>query len=301
MNSRKAAVKGFKKNVPLKNHTSFRIGGRAAYWYEPKSRDELIRSFKKHLPLKPFFVIGAGSNLLIREGVIKKTFIHLGASPFKKILVKGASVEAGAGVRLNRLVSFLASLNLTGFEFLAGIPGTIGGALVMNAGAKNKAGNKGALKEISDIVSWVEVLDPSGRISKLKKKDIIFSYRSSSLKPFVVLRAEFRLRRGKKGIARKKIKQLLEERRMRQDWRYASAGSFFKNPKNGPSAGQLIDACLLKGYRSAGAQVSAKHANFILNVGDAKSRDVIRLMEIIQKKVYNRFKIKLAPEVEIVA
>lgn len=301
MNSQKVALKGFKKNVSLKNHTSFRIGGRAAYWYEPKTREELIRYFKTNFSLKPFFVIGAGSNLLVKEGVIEKTFIHLGSQSFKKILKKGTKVEVGAGVGINRLVSFLASLDLTGFEFLAGIPGTVGGALVMNAGAKNKVGDRGTIKEVSDILSWVEVLDSKGNILKLRKKDIIFSYRSSSLKPFVVLRAEFRLKRGKSRESRKTIKELLDERRMRQDWRYASAGSFFKNPKNGPSAGRLIEACCLKGLKSGGAQVSERHANFILNVCDAKSRDVIRLMEIIQKKVYNRFNIKLMPEVEIVA
>jgi UDP-N-acetylmuramate dehydrogenase len=301
MSSQKVLIKGLKKNISLKNRTSFRIGGRAAYWYEPKTRNELSCFLKKSQFLKPFFVIGAGSNLLVKEGVIKKTFIHLSAQAFKKITMRGVSVEVGAGVPLNRLISFLMPFDLTGFEFLTGIPGTVGGALVMNAGAKNEAGDNQVLKEISDIVSWVEVLDLNGRIFKLKKKDIIFSYRTSSLKPYVILRAEFRLRRGEKGSARKRIKELFEERRARQDWRYASAGSFFKNPKNGLSAGRMIDSCHLKGLRYKGAQVSERHANFILNIRGAKSQDVIRLMEIIQKKVYNRFKIKLIPEVEIVA
>ena len=282
-------------------YTTFRIGGKAQYWYEPKNKKELMQFLRCSSPAFPLFIIGAGSNLLIREGVLKKIFIYLGAPAFRKFHVSGTKVTVGAGLRLNHLISNLSSKNLSGYEFLAGIPGTVGGALAMNAGAKRDAGKNSSYREIGDIVSWVEVLDREGNCERLSKKNIRFLYRNSSLKSVLILKAQFVLVKSDKRLVQNRIQRLMEERMLKQDGRYPSAGSFFKNPKRNLAAGRLIDLCHLKGFAVGGAMVSDKHANFILNVDQARSSEVVRLMEIIQKKVYNLFKIKLIPEVQIVS
>ena len=153
--------------------------------------------------------------------------------------------------------------------------------------------NAGTYMEIKDIVSEVDVLDRSGRGLKLQRSDIDFSYRNSSLRPYIIVRAILKLRTDNKARVQKRIKDILIKRLMAQDWQHPSAGSFFRNPDLIHPAGFLIDQCRLKGLMAGGAQVSEKHANFIINIKDAKSADVIKLMEIIKKKVYNQFKIRL--------
>ncbi|MFH1692619.1 MAG: UDP-N-acetylmuramate dehydrogenase [Candidatus Omnitrophota bacterium] len=289
-----------KANVSLKTRTSFGIGGKARYWYEPYDKKELAMFLKKRDIDLSIFVIGCGSNLLVREGVVNKIFIHLGAAAFKTVRVCGPRVYVGAGVKISRLLTVLKRRDLNGYEFLTGIPGTIGGAVVMNAGAGGGiVGSR--CSQMQDIIRRVEVLDEKGRSRVLEARDLNFSYRGSNLKPFIVISAVLEFRKGDRKVAGETIKRLMAYRRKFQDWRYPSAGSFFKNPDARPSAGQLIDLCHLKGFKVGGAQVSHKHANFILNVDKAKSSDVIKIMEKIKKKVYNRFKIKLTPEVEIVS
>lgn len=285
----------------LKAHTSFRIGGTAQYWYEPKDTAELIRFLKiPNIPL-PLFVIGAGSNLLIKDGLVKKIFIHLNSPHFNKIEVKGTDVIVGAGVKINRLIPVLGSKNLGGYEFLAGIPGTIGGVMIMNAGAKSDLRRVESYREMKDIVSEVQGLDRKGNLIRFKKDDIKFSYRNSSLRPYIITRVRLKLEVADKRQVRSRIREIIKIRLKNQDWQYPNAGCFFKNPQNAEPAGRLIDLCRLKGVRVGGAQVSERHGNFIINVKRAKSSDVIRLMEIVAKKVYNQFKIKLKPEVEIVS
>ena len=174
--------KPFKNRVrefePLHAHAHLRIGGQARYWYEPKDKGELVRFLiTAHLSL-PFFVIGAGSNLLLKDGLIHRVFIHLKSPDFNSIKIKGMRVTVGAGVRLSRLISVLKTKNLGGYEFLAGIPGTVGGALAMNAGAKLDAVLLSSQREMKDITSEVEVLDKNGKIRWLKKNDLKFSYRN---------------------------------------------------------------------------------------------------------------------------
>ena len=292
MSFQKISKTRLKTREPLKGHTTFKIGGEARYWYEPKNRAQLADFLKKPVSSLPVFVIGAGSNLLVREGLINKIFIHLSAPDFTKIEVRKANVIAGAGVKIGRLISVLSSRNIGGYEFLAGIPGTVGGALAMNAGAYG---------DTKDIVSEIEVLDRSGRSLRLKRCDINFSYRNSSLRPYIIVSAVLKLRTEDKASVQERIKNILIKRLRVQDWQHPSAGSFFKNPDPAHPAGLLIDQCLLKGVRVGGAQVSEKHANFIINVKDAKSADVIKLMEIIKERVYNQFKIKLESEVEVVS
>lgn len=286
---------------PLGPRTTFKIGGNARVWYEPKDKLELASLLKNNDLALPLFVIGAGSNILVKEGTINRAFIHLRGPDFCKINISGTRVEVGAGVRMGSLISALDAKNLGGYEFLAGIPGAIGGALVMNAGARNDHRHAGSCRHMSDIVSSVEALDAEGRSVNFKKDDIDFFYRGSSLKPYIIVSAFLDLYRDDKKAVGERIKNNIAERIRCQDWHYPSAGSFFKNPPGGEPAGRLIDLCGLKGFKVGGAQVSRKHANFIVNSGGATSSDVLNLMEIIKERVYNRFKIILEPEVEVVS
>jgi UDP-N-acetylmuramate dehydrogenase len=290
-----------KEREPLGPHTTFRIGGEARYWYEPQNERELVRFLEKGPAPCPLFVIGAGSNLLVKEGLINRIFLHLSRPSFTKIKIQGDRVHVGAGAKIGRLVSCLHSQDLGGYEFLAGIPGTIGGALAMNAGARNDFDQIASWREMKDILVCARVCDRSGRVRRLPLDAIKFSYRHARLEDAIILSAELRLVRADKKSVQARIRHNLTQRLAVQDWFHPSAGSFFKNPGGKRSAGALIDLCGLKGFKVGGAQVSPRHANFIINARGASSSDVIKLMEIIRNKVYNRFKIKLIPEVEIVA
>lgn len=285
----------------MDRHTSFRIGGKGRWWFEPGSLKELVSFLKGRKRPQPYFVIGQGSNLLVREGVIDKVFIRLSSPAFTRISLEGRVVTAGAGVPLKRLVAALSAKDLCGHEFLAGIPGTLGGALVMNAGVRSVPGERSSPREVKDIVLEAVVLNARGELKKLKRKDIRFRYRRSSLKPYIILSAKMKLKKPKRPDSRRLIRALMKERIETQDWRYPSAGSIFRNPARGPGAGRLIDLCGLKGAAVGGACVSDRHANFIINKDRASSRDVSKLMEKIRKAVYDRFKIKLEPEVEVVS
>lgn len=301
MNLPKTFKNKVSRRVDLSRHTSLRIGGRALYWFEPRDENELSSFLKEADPCLPLFVIGRGSNLLVKDGLIKKVFIHLNAAAFTGIEVRGTKVSVGAGVTTAQLTKALRSRDLAGYEFLAGIPGTIGGALVMNAGARSEPKDPESYREMKDIVAFVDVLDRKGRFLRLTREQAGFSYRTSGLKPFYILGAQLILRRQDKDRAMRRIKDILAWRRGHQDLRSFSAGSFFKNPPKGKSAGQLIDLCGLRGFSVGGAKVSDVHANFIVNTGNARARDVIKLMEIIRKNVYNRFHIDLQSEVEVVS
>jgi UDP-N-acetylmuramate dehydrogenase len=300
MNFPKAFKNKVKKGEFLRHHTTFGIGGEALGWYEPLDSRELS-GFLKCLPKgADVFAIGAGSNLLARDGRVRKIFIRFSKPFFRRIDISGVRVRAGAGVSLGALARALVDQGLTGHEFLSGIPGTLGGAVVMNAGARTVFDDPGTYREIKDIVEDVEVMDRRGRVRILGKDRITFSYRHSSLGPLFILAASLKLRRGSVAQGRKMIARIQRERRTRQELSYPSAGSFFKNPRGGDSAGRLIDLCGLKGACVGGACVSSRHANFIVNKGGATCDDVMKLMEIIRKTVYNRYKIRLHPEVKIV-
>lgn len=288
--------------MDLSRRTTLRIGGHASYWFEPADEKELSSFLKEADLALPLFVIGRGSNLLVKDSLIKKIFIHLSSPSFTGIEVQGIKVRVGAGATTAQLIQALRSRDLGGYEFLAGIPGTIGGALVMNAGAKSDPQDPESYCEMKDIVASLDVLDRKGRFLRLTPVQAGFSYRTSKLKPYYILGAKLKLRRQDKKRVLKRIKDNLVWRRGHQDLRFFSAGSFFKNPlKAGMSAGKLIDLCGLKGFSVGGAKVSDVHANFIVNTGRARARDVIKLVEIIRKSVYNRFHIDLQPEVEFVS
>lgn len=276
---------------PLRKKTTFKIGGPAKLFIEPKDTKDLkslINLLKRDKI--PRLVMGAGSNLLISDKGINAAVIRLNAPYFRKITKRGNCLNVGSGVALSRLLKTAKENNLSGAEFLAGIPGTVGGAVAMNAGVGDRS--------FGDLVKKVKVMDDNCRIRVLAKKDIKFAYRQSSLAGYIILNICLELTKGNKEKINKKIKEFLEYRSNNQDKTLPNAGCIFRNPK-GESAGRLIDLCGLKGKTMGDAYVSRIHANFILNKGNAKAGDVLKLMDLIRKKVKNRFNINLHPEIKI--
>jgi len=294
MSWRKSLKGRISLNEPLSKHTAFKIGGPAGFFIEPEGPGDiktLLRiSKKKRLP---FFIIGAGSNLLVSDKGIKGMVIRLSAPYFRKLSRENESVYAASGIMLNKLLAFAKERGLSGAEFLAGIPGTVGGALAMNAGV-----TRPAARSIGDLVKEVKVMDRDGNIKALKKKDIKFGYRESSLSEYLILSSVLILKKQDKRKIEEKMRSYLERRKSTQELMKPSAGCIFKNPRSG-SAGRLIDLCGMKGKRAGGAQVSRKHANFILNSGRAKAKDVLKLMDSIIEKVEAEFNIHLEPEIKI--
>ncbi len=278
------------RNEPLKKHTSFRIGGPADYFCVARDAEELRQALAfardKKLPIS---IIGAGTNFLVLDRGFRGLVIKIaGGSQWVKIKANRAHV--GAGVMLQRLIGSLARKGLGGMEFLAGIPGSVGGAVVMNAGAWGK--------EIAGCVEQIKVINLKGEEKTFRK--LGFAYRKSRLQgsSWIVTEVVLKLRRKKRGAINKKIKEYLVKRRASQPLGIPNCGSIFKNPGN-DFAGRLIERAGCKGMRVGDAQVSAKHANFIVNLGEAKAKDVIKLMTCVQKEVKNRFRIELEPEVKI--
>ncbi|OGC06147.1 UDP-N-acetylenolpyruvoylglucosamine reductase [candidate division WOR-1 bacterium RIFCSPLOWO2_02_FULL_46_20] len=273
------------RNEPLSRHTSFKIGGPANYFCLPKSIGNIkeVLSFARQNKLK-IAVIGAGSNLLAPDQGFSGLVIKIGQG-LAWVKAKGDRVSVGAGVGLARLVK------LGGLEFLAGIPGSVGGAVVMNAGAWGE--------EIGKYVEQVTVLDGAGRVKEIKRKNLGFAYRKSKLQKsrFIVAEVVFKLDRIRQRVKQEKIKEYLAKRRARHPLDRPSCGSVFKNPR-GLTAGALIEAAGCQGKRIGDAQVSKKHANFIVNLGGAKAADVIKLISIVQKAVNNKFKVLLEPELK---
>ncbi|MDD4179972.1 MAG: UDP-N-acetylmuramate dehydrogenase [Candidatus Margulisbacteria bacterium] len=276
------------KNEPLRKHTSFRIGGPADYFCTPKNREELAEALKfASVRGLPVAIMGAGTNLLPLDKGWRGLVIRL-LGGLDQIKVRGRFVEAGSGVLLPKLLSVLSRKGLGGLEFLAGIPGTLGGALAMNAGAWQK--------EIGRFVDQVTVMDIKGEISFLKRKELGFKHRASALQKgdLIVIEAKLKLRKSPPKVIKGKIAEFLKQRRDTQPLGIPNAGCVFKNPKD-RYAGKLIQDAGCKGLRVGDAQVSLKHANFILNLGEAKAADVIRLMTLVQRRV----KVKLEPEIKI--
>ncbi|MGB9598831.1 MAG: UDP-N-acetylmuramate dehydrogenase, partial [Minisyncoccales bacterium] len=279
-----------KKNILLKNHTTFKIGGRAKYFFEAKRKEDLIRAtfLAKKLKL-PYFILGGGSNVLVSdkgfEGIVIKV-------ENKNLSVLNSEIYAEAGVKLAKIVNVAAENSLSGFEFLVGIPGTVGGAIFGNCGAFGKS--------IGDLIKEVEIFDlKSNCLKVLKKRDCAFSYRDSIFKKnknLIILSAIFKLKRKKKDEILKKMKENLKEKIKSQPLNFPSAGCIFKNPGK-ISAGKLIEMANLKGKKIGGAKISEKHANFILNFKKAKAKDVRRLIRFIKQKVKKKFGIVLEEEI----
>lgn len=247
---------------------------------------------EKGLPAR---VIGRGSNILIQDQGIRGVVILLAGNYRRKTLLKSGEkfngIEAGAGVVLSGLAAFALKHGLTGMECLAGIPGTFGGALLMNAGAGGQ--------EIASLVESVRVMDMEGRTRNLFKEEIKFGYRYSSLRDMgIILGAKLKLAVGEAGEILKKMKEHLRWRKNAQPLELPSAGSVFKNPP-GDYAGRLIESAGLKGARIGGAEISRKHANFIVNAGGARASDILELIDMARNRVMEKFGINLELEIQI--
>jgi len=278
-------------DYPLKDKTTFRIGGNARFFSEPKDAAELSLLVKLAGKNKiPVYILGAGSNLLISDKGVKGLVITLNSSHFKGISRQKEFIKAGCGVKLGSLIKFTLNESLQGLEFLTGIPGTLGGALAMNSGCWGSS--------LGDLVVEVQVMDKGGRIKTLSRKEINFSYRKSSLSNYIILSALLKLKKSVASRIKKNIKRYLSSRRKTQGLTWPNAGCIFKNPENN-SSGMLIDLCGLKGKNVGGAFISERHANFILNKDKASAADVLKLMRVVRRQVKVRFNLTLQPEIKI--
>jgi len=278
---------------PMRSHTTWRIGGNADVFVVPESIDELQGALATARSMGlPWMVVGRGSNLLVQDGGIRGVVIKMGDA-FAQIEAKDRTVVAGAGRSIISAAHVALRSNLQGLEFATGIPGSVGGAVMMNAGA-----NGG---EVKDVLAWAEVLTPLGEVQRLDNSDLNFSYRYSRLKdsPAIVLRACFRLQPGDGAELLERVHQSSLRRAGTQPLSQPSCGSVFRNPP-GDYAARLVEAAGLKGLRHGDAQISDKHANFIVNLGQAKASDVLWLMQQAQETVANQFNVHLETEVRIV-
>lgn len=279
-----------KKDEPMDKHTTFRVGGTADFFVEIGTASELADIIDYlNKTERSYFILGNGSNLLVGDKGYEGVILHLG-SRFSDIKVDGNRITAKAGALLSAVAKTAVSNSLAGFEFAAGIPGTVGGAMVMNAGAYDG--------EMRQVVSKVTVMNMDGELLELDNETMEFGYRTSIIKnrPFIVLEAEFSLQKGEQSKIRAKMDDYNARRRSRQPLEYPSAGSTFKRPE-GYFAGKLIMDAGLRGYRVGGAQVSEKHCGFIINVGNATAADISELMEEVKEKVEKQFSVTLEPEV----
>ena len=282
----------FKKNVLLKNHTTFKVGGPCKIMFFPDSTEKLLKIGKYVIENGyDYFVIGNGSNLLISDKGINKVVIN--TSEINEIsLSDDNTVIASAGVSLIKLCKCAYDNSLSGMEFAYGIPGTVGGAVFMNAGAYGG--------EIKDVITEVTHLNDKGEIETLSSDKLDLSYRHSyySDKNYIVLKIKFTLLPGNKTDIKQKMDELMSRRKSKQPLEYPSAGSTFKRPE-GYYAGALIEECGLKGYSSNGACVSEKHAGFVINKNNATAEDILNVINHCRKTVFDKKGIMLEPEVKI--
>jgi UDP-N-acetylmuramate dehydrogenase len=277
---------------PLKNHTSLRIGGPADVFCSPGNIEDLkkVVSISKKYNI-PFWVIGNGTNLLILDRGIKGLVINLNKS-FKKIEFSDKIVKVGAGVSLVYLSKIALNRELSGLEFACNIPGTLGGAIINNTGFKGNC--------MADVVQNVTFLTGENKIEKISRSNLNFNYRESNLKSksVIILEVTLLLKKGDKEGIESKIKENIKIRETKQPLHKLNAGSIFKNPP-GYYAGELVEKVGAKGLSRGKAEVSLKHANFIINNGGASSGDILYLIEEIEKRVKKNFGIKLEREIEI--
>ena len=280
-----------KMQEPMKKHTTFRIGGPADYYLCPHSTEELQKILQICRENKmEFFVLGNGSNLLVSDKGYQGVVIQLWKN-FSDIVTKEDTITVKAGARLSKVAAEALEEGLTGMEFASGIPGTIGGAVVMNAGAYGG--------EMKDIIKEVTVLTKEGDILTISKAEMNFGYRTSVVKEkgYVVISVVLQLKKGDRAEIRKIMDDLKERRVTKQPLDMPSAGSTFKRPE-GYFAGKLIMDTGLRGFSVGGAQISEKHCGFVVNKGDATAADVLGLIKEVQKRVQEKFGVTLEPEVK---
>lgn len=282
-----------KKDILLKHYTTYKVGGKADMLITPSSIEELIKVLKfvreNHIKYK---ILGNGSNVIFSNKDYHGVIIKL--DEFQKLEMLGREIVVGAGYSLMRLAMKSSLAGLSGMEFATGIPGTIGGAVFMNAGAY--------LSDMGYIVKSIKVLTPDYEIVEMSNKELNFHYRTSFLKEhpeYICLEANIVLKHGKKEAIMEVIQDRKKRRLETQPLEYPSAGSVFRNPI-GDSAGRIIESVGLKGTKIGGAMVSEKHANFIINVGDATGEDIKELIDLVKKTVKEKTGIELKAEQEFV-
>lgn len=296
---RRGLVEMMGKNIQfdraMSEYTTFRIGGTADAICFVQGLEELQQVFS-HLKKEkiPHLLVGKGSNLLVRDGGFKGAVIMMRGelATIKQHEKNDELVVAGGGLPLSDLVKFCSHEGLGGLEFLSGIPGTVGGAVTMNAGAFGR--------DMGDVVQEVDVLTPEGKLTSINRSDLTFSYRESSIQEgSVVVRATLQCSRESSENVSGRVAEYLTRRKVTQPLEYPSAGSVFRNPPN-DYAGRLIEQTGLKGRKIGGAMVSPKHANYIVNTGGAKAEDVLRLMDLAKEKVRKATGVELEPEIKVV-
>lgn len=287
--------KKIKQNEPMKNHTSFKIGGTADLFLKVATIEELMQAIEYAKTKKiPIYFIGNGSNLLVTDKGIRGLVVKI---DIQNISINKAEnsvkVTVGAGYKMMALARELLNQEITGFEEFAGIPGTIGGAIYMNAGAYGK--------EMKDIVISTKCMDLDGKIFTLSNKEQEFTYRDSIFEKnnYIILETTLQLNNGIKSEIENKMTKLLKERKEKQPIGEPSAGSTFKR-QEGIITAKLIDECGLKGYSIGGAKVSEKHAGFVVNFNNATAKDVLDLIKYIKEKVYEKYGIKIEEELRII-
>lgn len=283
-----------KEMEPLRAHSTFRIGGPASYYLVPEHAEEVREgiafAYERGLP---FLTIGRGSNILFPDEGYNGVVIEIGRGMERIEVLDDGMIRAEAGAGIGALAAAAAKESLSGLEFASGIPGTLGGAVTMNAGAYGG--------EIRDCIVSAAVLDADGTVQRLKKDQLDLGYRSSVIqkKGYIVLDAVFQMQEGEKETILQRMREMNESRRQKQPLEYPSAGSTFKRPE-GHFAGKLIEDAGLRGYRIGDAQVSEKHCGFVINRGNATAAQVLELIGHVQEKVFRMSGIKLEPEVKII-
>ena len=276
---------------PMKKHTTFRIGGPADVFVMPRTREEVSKALEIcRQEQLPYFILGNGSNLLVGDGGYRGVVIQIYKN-MSAVKTEGTTITAQAGALLSAVAAAAKNASLTGFEFAGGIPGTMGGAVVMNAGAYGG--------EMKDVLTEITVMDEEGEIVTLPADKLELGYRTSIIKTagYIVLEAKLQLKEGNPEVIRETMKDLTIRRTTKQPLEYPSAGSTFKRPE-GYFAGKLIMDSGLAGYQVGGAQVSEKHCGFVINAGGATARDVRTLMDNVRDIVYKKYGVTLEPEVK---
>ena len=296
MNNLTAALESakieFKQNEPMKKHTSFKIGGAADLFVCPETAEQTAKAVKlAEENGVPVTVVGNGSNLLVSDLGIAGMVICL--EKMNYVSVEGEVITAGAGALLGKVAMTAAADELTGMEFAAGIPGSVGGAVFMNAGAYGG--------EMKDVLVSVDVLTKELEVKTIPAEELDLSYRHSIVpeEGYIVLGAKLKLTKGEEAAIRGRMAELAEQRREKQPLQYPSAGSTFKRP-TGYFAGKLVQDAGLKGKTIGGAQVSEKHSGFLINIGGATAQDILDLIAFCQKEVKDQFGVTLETEVKIV-
>lgn len=286
---------GIEYDCPMARHTTFRVGGKAEVLCPIETVDQLqvVMAFLNQEAI-PYLVVGRGSNLLVKDGGIEGVVLILRGrlATIEKSPEGGSMFTAGGGLSITELLRYCQTQGLGGLEFLAGIPGTVGGAVAMNAGARGQ--------DMGARVAGVHLVMPHGDVVTMTREDMHFSYRQSSTPHgAVIVKVELALEQAKPEAVAAKVAACLKERQEKQPLEHPSAGSIFKNSPQG-YAGELIEKAGLKGKRIGGAVISPKHANWIVNMGGAQAEDILALMKLAQQKVREQTGIVLDPEIKVV-